>query len=37
MNGAHAELLVVASPVVERRESKVIEHQVSVQRVSVEP
>ena len=31
VNGAHAELLIIASPVVEWWESKVIEHQVSVQ------
>jgi len=37
VNGAHAELLVVAGPVVERGECEVIEDQVAIQREAIEP
>ena len=35
MNGSHPQLLVVAGPIIERRQSKVIEDQVSIKRVRV--
>jgi hypothetical protein len=37
VNAAHAKLLVVAGTVVERREGEVIEDEVAVERVGVEP
>lgn len=37
VNRAHSELFVVASQVVEWRESEVIEYQVAIERVRVEP
>ena len=37
VNGAHTELLVVASPIVERGEREVIEDKVAIEREAVEP
>lgn len=37
VNGAHSELFVVTSPVVERGQGEIIENQVSIKRVSIEP
>ena len=37
MNGSETELLVVTGPVVERREREIIEHEVTIKRISVEP
>ena len=37
VNGAHAELFIVAGPIVEGRESKVIENEVAIQRIRVQP
>lgn len=37
MNGSHTELLVVASPIIERGKGEVIEDKVAIKREAVEP
>lgn len=37
VNGAHSELFVVTSPVVERGQGEVIKNQIAIKRVSIEP